>query len=85
MDGCNLPQIIDNWIGGETCGAVSGESFDKLSPATGQKLYGVTRSKAQDIERAVEVAARAQSAWAAMTPVQRGDILSHRPDDAQTS
>ncbi len=75
MDGNHLPQIIDNWIGGETCGAVSGESFDKLSPATGQKLYGIARSLAGDIERAVEVASQAQPGWAAMTPVQRGDIL----------
>ncbi len=75
MDGNHLPQIIDNWIGGETCGAVSGESFDKLSPATGQKLYGIARSLAVDIERSVEVASQAQPGWAAMTPVQRGDIL----------
>jgi aldehyde dehydrogenase (NAD+) len=71
----DLPKTIPNWINGEACAAKSGAIFDKLSPATGQKIYGVARSMTQDVERAVETAKRAQPAWAEMTPVQRGDIL----------
>jgi aldehyde dehydrogenase (NAD+) len=75
MDGNNLPPTIDNWIGGTTREAASGESLDKRSPATGQRLYGVARSKTPDVEEAVAAATKAQPAWASMTPVLRGDIL----------
>jgi len=70
-----LPEAIPNWINGEECAVKSGETFDKLSPDTGQKLYQVARSDEQDVENAVQAAKRSQAAWVECTPVQRGDIL----------
>ena len=31
-----LPEIIPNWINGEACAAISGTTFDKLSPVNGR-------------------------------------------------
>jgi len=70
-----LPETIPNWINGEECAVKSGETFDKLSPDTGQKLCQVARSDVQDVENAVQAAKRSQVAWVECTPVQRGDIL----------
>ena len=69
------PAEIPNWIEGKQCPALSGEVFDKLSPATGKPLCRVTKSGAEDVNRAVEAAKRAQPAWADTPPVQRGTIL----------
>ena len=39
----DLPKLIPNWINGAEVAAVSGTSFDKLSPATGNILFSVAR------------------------------------------
>jgi acyl-CoA reductase-like NAD-dependent aldehyde dehydrogenase len=75
MDHNSLPATILNWINGEECAAVSRETFDKLSPDTGRKLCDVARSGSQDVQNAIQAARRAQTAWAGLTPVQRGDQL----------
>jgi aldehyde dehydrogenase (NAD+) len=75
MDQKNSPAEVLNWIDGKECEAASGESFDKLSPATGERLCRVVRSRAQDVEAAITSARKAQPAWADCTPVQRGDML----------
>ena len=64
-----------NWIDGQETPALSGEYFDKLNPATGERLSQVARSESDDVGRAVAAARRAQPAWAAVPPVRRGHIL----------
>ncbi|MGD1975504.1 MAG: aldehyde dehydrogenase family protein, partial [Desulfobacterales bacterium] len=71
----SLPETIPNWLNGEECPAISGETFEKLSPHTGRELCGVVRSGSQDVDSAIQTAKSAQVGWAALTPVQRGDIL----------
>jgi len=75
MNPPSLPETIPNWIDGKACAAVSGETFDKLSPDSGRKLCDVARSGSQDVQHAIKAARSAQPAWAELTPVQRGDIL----------
>jgi aldehyde dehydrogenase (NAD+) len=75
MNPKNFSDTIANWINGEECAAVSGQTFDKLSPHSGQKLCQVVRSNEDDVKIAIQVARKAQAAWADTTPVQRGDIL----------
>jgi len=75
MNSKNIPDTIPNWINGEECVAVSGQTFDKLSPHSGQKLCQVVRSNENDVISAIQAARKAQAAWAEVTPVQRGDIL----------
>jgi len=70
-----ISDIIPNWINGEECAAVSGQTFDKLSPHSGQKLCQVVRSNENDVITAIRAARNAQAAWADITPVQRGDML----------
>lgn len=70
-----IPDTIPNWIDGEQCGAGSGQTFGKLSPDSGRRLYEVARSGSADVREAVRSARRAQPAWAALTPVQRGEVL----------
>jgi len=70
-----IPQTVLNWIDGKECQAISGETFGKLSPVSGEEICRVARSKTEDVQKAVEVARRAQLAWADSTPVYRGDLL----------
>jgi len=75
MENGILPAEVPNWIDGEERLAVSGELFDKLNPTNGKLLCRVARSRAEDIQQAVEAAKRAQPTWADTPPVQRGMIL----------
>ncbi len=70
-----LPANTPNWIDGEQVPALSGETLDKLSPHSGERLYGIARSGSDDVQRAIQAAAAAQPGWAACTPVQRGEVL----------
>jgi acyl-CoA reductase-like NAD-dependent aldehyde dehydrogenase len=71
----SIPVFIPNWIDGHERAADAGRVFPKLNPANGKMLCQVARSKAPDVELAVQAARKAQPAWADMTPVQRGDLL----------
>jgi aldehyde dehydrogenase (NAD+) len=75
MDQTRVPDRILNWIDGKACEAIGGEVFVKLSPADRTQVCEVVRSKADDVQTAVNVARRAQPGWADLTPVQRGEVL----------
>ena len=75
MDQEVIPKTILNWIDGEECEAISGDTFGKLSPVSGTELGRVARSRVEDVQKAIQVARRAQPAWADSTPVYRGDLL----------
>jgi aminomuconate-semialdehyde/2-hydroxymuconate-6-semialdehyde dehydrogenase len=64
-----------NFIGGQYQPALSGKSIENFAPATGQLLGSIPRSHADDVEAAVQVAQKVQSAWALTSPEQRHDIL----------
>ena len=66
---------IGNVIAGEERAAASGETFEKLAPATGELLSVVVRSGAADTGAAIAAAAGAQPAWAARTVEERGRLL----------
>ncbi len=68
-------QTIANVIGGQERPAASGQTFEKLAPATGEVLARVARSSAEDVDAAVRAAAAAQPAWARTPPPERGRIL----------
>jgi len=70
-----IPKTVLNWIDGKESQATSGETFAKVSPVSGKEICRVARSRAEDVQKAVEVARRAQLAWADSTPVYRGDLL----------
>ena len=62
-------------MGGADVPAADGRTFTKVDPATGAPLCEVARSARSDVDRAVALATAAQPAWAAATPVARGNVL----------
>lgn len=71
----SIPQVIPNWVAGSPVQALSGEVFDNIAPANGEHLCKVTRSRAEDVDLAVQAARDAQPAWAEVPAVQRGLLL----------
>src|SRR5262245_48542234 len=64
-----------NFIGGEWVDAVSGETFESTSPATGELIGTFPRSGAEDVDRAVEAAREAYEEWRLVPAPARGEIL----------
>lgn len=77
IDLAAIPSVIPNQVGGQDAPAADGRTFAKIDPATGRVICQVARSTAADVKLAVEIAKKAQPAWAATTVVKRGDILRH--------
>ena len=77
-----------NYIGGAWVGSHSGHVFTSINPANGEVLGEITRSDAQDVDRAVQAASVAFDSWR-KTPAPRraemlyraGDILARRKED----
>jgi len=68
------------FIGGEFVDAASGELLDVLNPATGQVIARVPASGPEDVDRAVEAAARAFETWQHSTPQDRSLMLLRLAD-----
>ncbi len=64
-----------NFIGGEWVDAASGETFESLSPATGEALGTFPHSGADDVDRAVEAAKEAFAEWRLVPAPERGLVL----------
>jgi alpha-ketoglutaric semialdehyde dehydrogenase len=64
-----------NFIGGEWVDAVSGETFESTSPATGELIGVFPRSGGEDVDRAVAVARKAYEDWRLVPAPARGEIL----------
>ena len=74
---------MPGWIGGRWTPASSGDTFATYDPGSGERLADVHHMQPDDVERAVEIAAKAfqQAAWASLPPNERG-VLLHRLADA---
>jgi betaine-aldehyde dehydrogenase len=62
-------------IGGERVGALDGGTIDVINPSTGGVIGLIPRCTAADVQRAVDAAAEAFPAWAALHPHQRAECL----------
>ena len=51
------------------------DTYDNIDPATGRSLGAVSRGTAEDVDRAVTAAARAQREWRTSSPEQRSRLL----------
>jgi len=65
----------ENLIAGRAHTAPGRERFEKFKPADGGLLCTVARSGPDEVAEAVAAARAAQPAWAARTPVERGNIV----------
>ena len=67
--------IVEHWIGGELARSSGSRTQAVFNPATGQPTRQVALGTAQDVQRAVEAALRAQSTWADTPPMRRARVL----------
>ncbi len=68
-------------IGGDLVASESGRWMDSIDPATEEVLGRVPQGTAQDVDRAVAAAEKAQPGWAALSIAERAGYL-HRVADA---
>ncbi|HZH27232.1 MAG TPA: aldehyde dehydrogenase family protein [Azospirillaceae bacterium] len=63
-------------IGGELVPSRSGRTFDVVNPATGKVIGRAAEGDAADVDAAVQTAATAQKAWAALPARERGKLVA---------
>jgi vanillin dehydrogenase len=68
------------FVSGEWVAAVSGGSFEKKNPYTGETVSRVAAGKREDARRAIEAAAAAFPAWSATAPAVRRSLLLKAAD-----
>ncbi|OQW93234.1 MAG: aldehyde dehydrogenase [Beggiatoa sp. IS2] len=70
----------DNYIGGAWVKPLDNEYFENLSPVTGKPFCEVARSKAQDIELALDAAHAAKAKWGKTSVTDRANLLNKMAD-----
>lgn len=73
-------QKILNFIGGEFRAPLAGKYLENIEPATGKTYSLVPQSDLQDVELAVQAAAKAYPAWSQTSVADRSELL-HRLAD----
>src|ERR671925_616851 len=68
-------KTFQNFIGGEWIDAAGGETFESVSPATGETIGVFPRSGPEDVDRAVDAAKAAFEEWRLVPAPKRGEIL----------
>src|SRR5919204_2056718 len=68
-------KTFQNYVGGEWVDAASGETFESVNPANGETIGVFPKSKAEDVDRAVEAAKAAYEEWRLVPAPRRGEIL----------
>jgi aldehyde dehydrogenase len=71
----SFPDRYDNFIGGKWIAPLDGEYVDNLTPVNGRAFVKVARSKAPDIELALDAAHGAQERWGRTSTTERANIL----------
>jgi aldehyde dehydrogenase len=69
-----------NFIGGEWTPPAKGQYSENISPVTGQTFCEVPRSTAEDIDKALDAAHRAKTAWGQTSYAERANILNKIAD-----
>jgi aldehyde dehydrogenase len=65
----------ENFIGGEWVAPASGQYFENVTPVTGQVLCEIPRSNAADVDRALDAAHAAKTAWGKTSQAERALVL----------
>jgi succinate-semialdehyde dehydrogenase/glutarate-semialdehyde dehydrogenase len=65
----------DLFVGGDWVAASDGARFDVTDPATGELVASVASATRDDTRRAIDAAAAALSAWAALTAKERSAVM----------
>lgn len=72
----DIPYHLENFIGGNFIGPLSGNFIDNVNPATGAVYGQIPDSNAKDIDAAVKAAKKAFPAWSVMPVEKRFDLLN---------
>jgi aminomuconate-semialdehyde/2-hydroxymuconate-6-semialdehyde dehydrogenase len=72
-----IPFHIENYIGGNLIGPLSGKFIDNINPATGEFLCNIPDSNEQDVEIAVTAAKKAFPSWS-VTPAEKRFQIPNR-------
>lgn len=75
-----LPYHLENYIGGNFIGPLSGQFIDNTNPATGEVYGQIPDSNERDIEIAVSAAQKAFTAWSTTSAEKRFSILNKIAD-----
>ena len=70
-----MPEKFLNCIGGQWTAARSGKTFLNLNPANGETLGEFPSSGPEDVDAAVEAAARAYGTWRLVPAPKRAEIV----------
>jgi aldehyde dehydrogenase (NAD+) len=68
-------KTFQNFVGGEWVDAISGDTFESLSPATGDVLGTFPKSGPEDVDRAVAAAKAAFDEWRLVPAPERANVL----------
>ena len=71
---------VQLFIDGEWCDSLSGKTIAVINPATEEKLGEVAHAQREDLELAVNAAARGFRIWRKMSPLDRSVILRRAAD-----
>jgi acyl-CoA reductase-like NAD-dependent aldehyde dehydrogenase len=71
------------FVDGAWTGALSGETFDADSPATGETIGAVPQGDRDDAKRAIGAANRAADAWAGTTAFERAALMHRIADEVE--
>ena len=72
-----IPYHLENFIGGNFIGPLSGSFIDNINPATGAVYGQIPDSNAKDVEAAVTAAKKALPAWSVL-PVEKRFIILNK-------
>ena len=67
--------LIGHYINGKEVSGTSNRTSDVFNPATGEVQAKVSLATVEEMNQAVEIAAKAQPAWAATNPQRRARVL----------
>ncbi len=74
------PKVFKQFINGKWVESASGETFPDYDPFTGEIFAAVPASIRADADRAVEAAAAAFPAWAALPPIEKQKLFLRMAD-----
>ncbi|RYY50801.1 MAG: aldehyde dehydrogenase [Chitinophagaceae bacterium] len=77
---CTLPFHLENFIGGNFIGPLSGRFIDNINPATGEVYGQIPDSGEKDIDIAVSAARKALPAWSTLAAEKKFSFLNKIAD-----
>ena len=72
----DIPYYLENYIGGNLIGPLSGKFIENINPATGELLNHTPDSDQKDVDLAVHAASTAFQQWSVSSTTERFEILN---------